>query len=571
MAVATAPSRNRYQPIARSDRDRARVEECLALQQQMYNFRGVFNTMWQSVAERVQPNYADFTMQWWDGQRRTNKIFDSTAPLALEHFCAALESMICPPSTLWHGLRTLNPKYWGDIQVEQWLDEVNQCLFRARYAPGANFQSQVHECFSQIGAFGNGPMLVDDVMGFGLRYRALHLAETFGMENSAGVIDRIHREYRLTAGAAIDAEKRGMFDEGSLPRAIVEAKDKTQRFTFLQCIYPNPDRQVGAYDAKRFAFTSLHICKEERCLLKESGYETQPILMPRYRVAPKETYGRGPGCDVLPEILSLNEMAKVMLRQAQRAIEPPILLADDGAMGAFDMRGNALNYSMLSADGKPLAVPFMAGANFEINEKMLETCRNFVEKAFLVDIFSVLTQQPNMTATEVLQRAQEKGQLLAPITGRIQSELCGPMISREIDILSRARQLPPPPDKLKKDGKIDLEVVYEGQIQISQRKSKAFAISSVLEQIAPVMQLDPSIAKRLNGDRMLMEIVNGNGAPASILNTDAEQQAKDEAAAQQQQLTNLANMAGPASSAIKNIADAQKASGSALPGNIPGV
>ena len=78
-----------------------------------------------------------------------------------------------------------------------------------------------------------------------------------------------------------------------------------------------------------------------------------------------------------------------------------------------------------------------------------------------------------MTATEVLQRAQEKGYLLAPIIdSRIQSELFGPMITREIDILDRAGQLPPMPDKLKKMGGLEYDVVYESQIQVAQKQSK---------------------------------------------------------------------------------------------------
>ena len=111
------------------------VERVLSTQAQMYAQRGNFNVLWQTVAERLLPNYSDFTMVWAEGQRRTNKVFDSTANLALDHFRAALESMLCPHSMRWHGLRTSDPKYWGDVVIEQWLDDVTDCLFRARYAP----------------------------------------------------------------------------------------------------------------------------------------------------------------------------------------------------------------------------------------------------------------------------------------------------------------------------------------------------------------------------------------------------------------------------------------------------
>lgn len=560
-------------PVALTKVDE-RVEHCLMLQQQMYNDRGSFNVLWQSVAERVQPNYADFTMTWAEGQRRTNKVFDSTAVLANEHFCAALESMLAPASTRWHSLRMTDPKYWGDVEIQQWLDQVNDCLFRARYAPRANFQAQLHESFSQIGAFGNGPMLIDDIVGFGMRYRSLHLAETFGIENSAGVIDHIHREYQLTARAAIDAETRGIFDKGSVPDTIRTAADKnpTQQFTFIHAIYPNTDHRPGSYAKdEHFAFTSLQIAKDQKRLLKDKGYATQPILLPRYRVAPKETYGRGPGVDVLPEILMLNEMDKGFIRQAQRAIEPPILLADDGSLNAFNLRGNSLNYSMLSPEGRPLAVPFNSGSNFEINQAILEQKRKVVERAFLVDIFSILARQPQMTATEVLQRAQEKGQLLAPIIGRIQSELFGPMITREIDILDRAGQLPPPPQKLAKMGRVEFEVVYESEIQVVQRKSKALAVAATLQQMAPLMEIDPAVAKIFNAVRTGKIIADANGAPAGMLNTDAEMQDKEAAQAQAQQMDQLAQLAGPASSAIKNLSEAQRAAGSPAPGNIPGI
>jgi len=546
----------------------SRVEHILSTQAKLYSDRANFNNLWQSVSERVLPNYSDFITSWVEGQRRTNRIFDSTAPLALNHGCAALESMACPASSRWHSLRPSDPALRADIGVQQWCDQITDCLFRARYAPSANFQSQIGESFAQIMAFGVGPILIDDIVGYGLRYQVLHLAQTFGIMSSAGVIDHVQREYDLTAKAACDAEDRGIFDN-KLPEQIRASPDKnpTRKFKFIQAIYPNEDHRPRDVTSK--AFTSCIVNVDHKVLVKESGYRTQPILMPRYRVELKETYGRGAGVDVLPEILMLNEMRKAYIRQAQRAIEPPILTADDGSLSAMDLRGNAINYGMLTPDGKPLAVPFNTGTNFEVNKEMLDDARRTVQTAFLNDVFSILIEHPEMTATEVLQRAQEQGHLVAPIIGRIQTELFGPMITREIDILDRAGQLPPPPDKVRKQGGIDFDVVYESEIQVSQRRSKALAVTSVLQQAAPLFELDPKYAKRINGDRTLQILAEANGAPAGMLNTDEEQQASDTAAQQQQQLTNLAQIAGPASQAIKNIGDAQRASGSGVPANIP--
>ena len=127
-------------------------------QEKLVSDRANFNNLWQQVSERVLPNYSDFIQKHVEGQRRTNRVFDSTATLALEHFCAALESMLCPASTRWHSLRPSDPRLQGDIAVRPYMDQVTDALFRARYAPRRrNFQSQIHEVFQQIGAFGNGP------------------------------------------------------------------------------------------------------------------------------------------------------------------------------------------------------------------------------------------------------------------------------------------------------------------------------------------------------------------------------------------------------------------------------
>jgi hypothetical protein len=538
--------------------------------QRMYEVRGNFNTLWQTVSERVMPNYSDFTQKWSEGQRKTNRVFDSTAPQALVHGVAALESILCPASARWHRVVPRNAKLKMDIQTMIWCDQVTDCLFDARYAPSANFQNQIGECLKQLMCFGNGPWMVDDVMGYGLRYRCLNLAEVFGMENAAGVIDTICRVFTLTASAAMDAAMRGILDKDKLPTEILEqAKaNSTQSHEYLQMICPNDDRNPRAKDYTGMAFSSCIVLKEKKTLVHESGYHTQPIMIARYNVNSRETYGRGPGVDVLPEILALNEMEKSDIRQTQRAAEPPLLLADDGSLGAFDLRGNSMNYGTLSPDGKPLVVPFTSGSNFEVTEKKLEQKRQMVCRAFLNDIFSMLIERPGMTATEVLQRAQEQGYLIAPIIGRIQSELFGPTITREIDILHRAGALPPPPDAVKRMGGIEFDIVYEGQVQVMQRQGKALAIAQTFQQAAPLIQADPTVLKQINMARTFKNLFDFNGAPADVMNTDEEMQAKDAAEAQQQQLTNMAQIAGPASAAIKNLAQAQQASGAPAPGNV---
>jgi hypothetical protein len=552
-----------------------RANDLLKVHDKLVGDRGNWNVLWTQVAQRVAPNYDDFIKTWSPGQKKTDQVFDSTPVNALTAFCAAMESMLCPSSQRWHHLVPEDDDLISNQAVQMYLDEVNKRLFKARYAPQANFQSQVHEVFRQIGAFGNGPLLVDDTLNDqsrpytgGLRYRVMHLAETFIQENSNGFIDWVDQEYKLSARNAVARFER----YGKLHPELIKAAetDPQKMFGFVHFVYPNDEKR----ERNDFSFKSITVSREHRCIVKESGYFTQPIMFSRFTVNARESYGRGPGMDVLPDILMINEMKKSIIRRTQKVTEPPILTSDDGSLQAFDMRGNAINHGYMSSDGKPMVMELPMNSNgLEVGKELMQDVRNTINRAFFVDIFNILVEQTGgqpPTATEVLQRAQEKGYLLAPMVGRMQAELLGPMITRELDILERAGQLPPLPDVLAKRGGIKYKIVYESDIVNSQKQSAALSVSRVLQQITPLAQIDPRVLRRINADRTLKILAEANSAPAGMMNTDDEQEAMDQAEAQQQQLQNLTEMAGPASQAIKNIAQAQQAAGSVAPGNIVG-
>ena len=49
--------------------------------------------------------------------------------------------------------------------------------------------------------------------------------------------------------------------------------------------------------------------------------------------------------------------------------------------------------------------------------------RSLINDAFLVSLFQILTETPNMSATEVIERTNEKGILLAPTVGALDARI----------------------------------------------------------------------------------------------------------------------------------------------------
>jgi hypothetical protein len=68
---------------------------------------------------------------------------------------------------------------------------------------------------------------------------------------------------------------------------------------------------------------------------------------------------------------------------------------------------------------------------------------------FLVSLFKVLSEHPNMTATQVIELVNEKGMLVAPTLGRQHTEYVGGMVPRELDLLSEMGMLDPMPPRLR--------------------------------------------------------------------------------------------------------------------------
>jgi len=536
----------------------SRAEVAIREQEQMAGDRGVWEEHWREIAERVLPREDWFqASNKTPGEKRTEKVFDATAGLALERFAAAMESMLTPRTMKWHKLTVQDQDLMGNQSVQAYLDEVTNILFQVRYSPKSNFASQVHENYMSLGAFGTGAMFIDDIVGFGLRYKSVHLSEIFFSENHVGMVDKVHRKFEMTARQA--AERWGVDKLADKIKSSLE-KFPEQKYEFIHCVKPNEERENRRKDYRGMKFISYYICLTSRMIMSEGGYNTFPYAVSRYVTAPKEIYGRSPAMTVLPDIKMINEMSKTVIRAAHKIVDPPLLLQEDGVLQAFNTRPGALNYGGVDDQGRQVVQPLQTNARVDIGMDMMEQRRKVINDAFLITLFQILVDAPAMTATEAMLRAQEKGALLAPTMGRQQSEMLGPLIERELDILARSGVLPPMPKALVDRGG-DVDIQYVSPLNRSQRAEEGVAILRTLEAVAPIAQLDPSVMMRFNPDAIVKELAEINGVPAKILRSDEEMDAMRQQQAQQAEAQALLQAAPIAANSAKTLAETAALSG----------
>lgn len=545
------------------------AERILRRHEGMVSQRANWESLWREIADRILPRESFFQQnnaQVAEGQRKTQRLFDSTGQLALNRFAAAMESMLTPRTQKWHKLK-VRGELENDAEVKEYLDEVNDILFAARYAPKANFASQMHEVYINLGAFGNGAINIDEMMGVSLTYRSVSVYEAFIAVNAAGLIDTFHRPMELTARQAV---QRFGAANPALPEKIKTSaqSDPDAKFDFLHCVKPNEEYDDRRLDYRGMRFGSAIVSILGKTIVQRGGYRTFPYPFGRYTTNSKETYGRSVAMDALPSLLTLNEQKKTVLRAGQKVVDPPLMLADDGALAPFDLRSSALNYGTLARDGEPLVKPLETKGRVELGIDLMEQEQLLINHHFLVTLFQILVENDAMTATEALLRAQEKGALLAPTMGRQQSELLGPMIERELDLLQNAGQLPPMPEKLAAAGGI-VEIEYDSPLTRAQRAGEGTAILNLFTQVAPIAEVKPDVLDKIDFDEAIDVLAAVNGVPQKVIVTGKELEALREARAQGAQKAEVLEAAPIAAGAAKDLANAQQMAGAAPPVPLP--
>lgn len=537
------------------------VQGILVDQAKMKLDRTAFEEQWNEIIDFVMPRYQKFNTKRTPGQKQTQKIFDATSGLALRHFAAASDSMITPRTQKYQRLIATDEDLRENDAVKSYLEQVNNILFSQRYRWRAGFTTQLGEFYIGLGAFGSSGLMIEDTGNprQPVRYRNIRLSNLFFAEDAGGIVDKAHMQWCLTARQA--AQRWG---RDALPTTLQTALERNpeQTFDFLHVVRPRQQRDPQKKDGRNMPVESVWLCMVGNKIIEHGGFRTFPVAVGRFYTADGSVYAYSPAMDGLPDIKMVNDMERTNIKGAQKAVDPPLLVAEDGVLGQIKLRSGAINYGGLDDQGNPRIVPLGLGKNIQLGQEYAQQKRESINLAFYVSLFQILVDNHEMTATEVLQRAQEKGILLAPTMGRVQSELLGPVTERELDVAVHAGLLPPMPDELiEAGGQVDIE--YDSPLNRAMRAGEATATLQWAQASAPFIQADPSAARVANATEIVRGLAEIYSVPTRFLNPpevveqqEADAQAQAKAAALLQAAPVAAGAAKDLSTAVSNMQNA---------------
>ncbi|RCK32034.1 head-to-tail joining protein [Thalassospira xiamenensis] len=440
------------------------------------------------------------------GEKKFDRVFDATAPDAVEQLAASLMAEITPPSGGWF---TFEP---GGNVADADRDILTARLARAAsilqgHFDRSNFAVEMHQAFLDLVTAGTACLRLeaDDFLSpSAFRFGAVPLRDVAFEERHDGRMDAVFRKFSLTRD-----EIARQWPEAKLPRDDRDAGDSPKRYAVVEAVLPDPGA-FGGYQLCVFFEDGGQVSgglAGEDGVIHRDRFDVSPYIAFRWMKAPGEVYGRSPVMKALPDIKTANKVVELVLKNASIAVTGIWQADDDGVLNPAAIRlvpGSIIPKAVGSAGLTPLDAP----GRFDVSDLVLSDLRDRIRRCLLADRLGQ-SDQPGMTATEVLERASENARLLGATYGRLQAELLYPLIRRAIHILVRRGELPDMP--------LDGDVVQLRHSAPLAQLPKRVQAGQAMDWLSRIATLGPEALGEVDMPHMVRWLADQFGVPDHLL------------------------------------------------------
>jgi len=492
-------------------------------------------------------------------------VYDNTGIRSVPKWVSILQRLATPDGHRWHKVGASNTDLMKVYSVRKFFDDLGDLLFKYRYNANALFVQAQTEAYTSIGVYGTGPKAImwrRDGKGFG--YKAWSLRDIFILVDDEGRVTSVFRRMHMTA-RQFKMKFPGVQPPTSIAAELAKTNpSETNYFEIVHCVHERSDYEEKSITIRRMPYTSYYVATKDCTYVgDEEGFLNLPYVLPRVYTEPGDLYGYSPAQQALPALGGVSAMKKTLIKTGQKALDPPLLVNDDGVIsGKVDQRPGAMVMGGINRQGQPMVKEMVPQSRFDVANEMLQDERGDIRDAFMVTLFEILADAPEMTATQVMERVAEKASLIAPTMGRLQSEDLGPMVEREVALLMEKGLLPQMPGELI-EAKGEYEIEYSSPLAKSLRAEDAAGYMRLIETAISVASAtgDSSPLDHFDLDVALPEMADIQNVPTAWMASPDKVKAKRDARQQQQEVQTAVDAAPAAASVVASAMKTQQAKG----------
>jgi hypothetical protein len=527
-------------------------EEIVARFRTLEAERRNLDNRWEIISHFVMPNRGRFFEKESDYEESINwrhrELFDSTAVVSARLLASSIHSNLTSASGRWFGLRFRDEELNKSHEAREWLEECERILYYA--INESNFNLEIAECYLDIVAYGTAVLLHESDGKGGFIFKATMAREIYFEEGFDGKLTGIYRFKKYTALQL--AEKYPDTIPDYIKEQAAGATTANVPHEIIHCIrlrLENKDADISgelAPEARPYEERYI-IAKDSHELTDEaSGYYEMPAYVMRWGKAAGSKFGDSPAINVLADIVTLNQLVELVLKSAEKVIDPPTLTQQRGIIGDLDLQPAGVTV-VRDING---IKPYESGARFDVSQLQRENLINTIQDSFFTKHL-MLKDSPAMTATEVNARYEFMQRVLGPVAGRIKADGLDPLIKRGFFTLSREGRLPEMPAIIAENfGEMDIE--YMGPLARVQKMNDVQSTERLLANIGQIAAVAPEVIDTVDWDKLIRMYSERIGVPFEILKTEVEVQQIREARAEQQQQQAQMEQAAQLAGAMKD-------------------
>ena len=385
-----------------------------------------WTSLWQECYELTLPERQRFYGSDSRGETNADRIYDSTAPIAMQEFASKAQDGLTPEFARWArlipGNQMMSPRDMRKLQAQ--LEDVTREVFHAIHR--SNFDSQIHECYLDL-AIGTGNMICNEDQDDLLRFVTVPQTQVVLDTGPTGIVDGRFRFREMPLDHVMQE-----WPEAVMPQQCIHEaeQNKDKKFSVIE----GTCRDWSYKESEKWRYY-VWLENPRECIF-DTYYEGQgslPWVNPRWSVASGETYGRGPLLSVLGDIKVTNLLMQMILEAGEISISGLWQAESDGILNPETIRLLPGVIIPKAPDSRGLE-PLSTGSDFNIGQMLLGDLRGNIRRAMFDEDLGPPTGTP-MSATEVSARMQQIFRRMGSAYGRLQRELVQPILKRVIYIL----------------------------------------------------------------------------------------------------------------------------------------
>ena len=521
-------------------------------------------------------------------------VYDATAPNALFTMSASLMGNMWPNGA--KSFRLVKPDSLPDtLAIREYFDKISQRVANAMDHPKARLSIALDEYINDLGAFGTCGIAVceNDDKDNPVSYKVWDVKTMVVDEDPNGIIDTIYNKFKLSVRQTV--ETYGIDNVSERVRKLYSDLKFNEQVTILHAIYPRPikARRKGGKTGKGLPYASLHIDLDSKMIMKESGFKYLPVIVGRFYKVPGERYGRSPAMQALPDIIEINAIRESVLLATEKALQPPLVVLDDGSMGAGEIDTSPNGVTVLNVSGRMGSMdpikPLYTVGELQAAQAQIEQLIQNITQAFFIDRLLDLNNDTRMTLGEAQIRNRIRGDSLTSIFDRQEIEEFTPLIDTTVKILldkkllgveegsvdeyaillsgkeeeSSIIKIPPEVGQLIREGREWYKIQYISPAKRMQQAEELQGIYTVMEITNGIAQVDPSVLDYIKADVLLKRAASLGGGPSEIIqDEDTVRGIREQRAAQQAEMMKQEAMRNE-SEVARNYAQAMATGGQA--------